>query len=123
MDYVASVSNGLGYCLAVEKLLNVEAPPRAQVVGGLPHRAEPHCQPPVWLGRTRSTSAPITPVFYCFREREEGSTFSKVLAARGSPRTPSASADCNNETYDTFEQDVRAFLRHVPPKVDEYEEC
>src|SRR6202165_5002713 len=30
MDYVAAVSNGLGYCLAVEKLLNIEAPPRAQ---------------------------------------------------------------------------------------------
>src|ERR1700686_3673242 len=30
MDYVAAVSNGLGYCEAVEKLLNVEAPPRAQ---------------------------------------------------------------------------------------------
>ena len=32
MDYVAAVSNGLGYCEAVEKLLNVEAPPRAQYV-------------------------------------------------------------------------------------------
>ena len=32
MDYVAAVSNGLGYCLAVEKLLNVEAPPRAQAI-------------------------------------------------------------------------------------------
>src|ERR1022692_1860571 len=32
MDYVAAVSNGLGYCLAVEKLLNIEAPPRAQAV-------------------------------------------------------------------------------------------
>ena len=32
MDYVAAVSNGLGYCLAVEKVLNVEAPPRAQCV-------------------------------------------------------------------------------------------
>src|SRR4030081_1656164 len=31
MDYVAAVSNGLGYCLAVEKLTSVEAPPRAQV--------------------------------------------------------------------------------------------
>ena len=27
MDYVAAVSNGLGYCEAVEKLLNIEAPP------------------------------------------------------------------------------------------------
>src|SRR6202035_1641311 len=32
MDYVAAVSNGLGYCLAVEKVLNVEDPPRAQTV-------------------------------------------------------------------------------------------
>src|SRR3954453_3870211 len=31
MDYVAAVSNGLGYCEAVEKLLNIEAPARAQV--------------------------------------------------------------------------------------------
>ena len=32
MDYVAAVSNGLGYCEAVEKLLNIEAPPRAKYI-------------------------------------------------------------------------------------------
>src|SRR5436309_9351268 len=32
MDYVAAVSSGLGYCEAVEKLLVVEAPPRARVL-------------------------------------------------------------------------------------------
>src|SRR5260370_25811368 len=32
MDYVAAVSNGLGYCEAVEKLLKVEALPRAQYI-------------------------------------------------------------------------------------------
>ena len=32
MDYVAAVSNGLGYCMAVEKLLDAEIPPRAQAV-------------------------------------------------------------------------------------------
>src|SRR5262252_6642876 len=30
MDYVAAVTNGMGYCEAVEKLLGVELPPRAQ---------------------------------------------------------------------------------------------
>src|ERR1700741_4669860 len=34
MDYVAAVSNGLGYCLAIEKLLNVEAHPPAQAGRG-----------------------------------------------------------------------------------------
>src|SRR3954468_5636651 len=32
MDYVAAVSNGLAYCQAVETLLNVDAPPRAQYI-------------------------------------------------------------------------------------------
>src|ERR1700747_3027456 len=32
MNYVAAVSNALGYCEAVEKLLNIEAPPRARFV-------------------------------------------------------------------------------------------
>src|SRR5258706_14402807 len=32
MDYVAAVSNGLGYCETVEKLLNVEAPARAKYI-------------------------------------------------------------------------------------------
>src|SRR5437763_6476307 len=32
MDYIAAVSNGLGYCLAIEKLLNVEAPSRAKYI-------------------------------------------------------------------------------------------
>src|SRR3954465_15951233 len=32
MDWSPAVSNGLGYCLAVDEVLNVEAPPRAQCV-------------------------------------------------------------------------------------------
>src|SRR5207245_463726 len=35
MDYVAAVSNGLGYCLAVEKLLHIDAPPRARATRGI----------------------------------------------------------------------------------------
>src|SRR5256886_6594759 len=71
MDYVAAVSNGLGYCLAVEKLLNVEAPPRAQaarVILTELNRISSHL---LWLGTPALDIGAITPVFYCFREREE----------------------------------------------------
>ena len=54
MDYVAAVSNGLGYCLAVEKLLNVEAPPRAAGGARDPHRAEPDRQPPAVARHARA---------------------------------------------------------------------
>src|SRR5204862_8032741 len=68
MDYVAAVSNGLGYCLAVEKLLNVEAPARAQCVRlRLPetNRVARHL---LWRGTHRLDIAAITPVFYCVRD-------------------------------------------------------
>ena len=54
MDYVAAVSNGLGYCEAVEKLLNVEAPPRAQVHPRHPDGTVPHRQPPGLAGHARA---------------------------------------------------------------------
>jgi NADH-quinone oxidoreductase subunit D len=96
MDYVASVSNGLGYCLAVEKLLNVEAPPRAQVVRVILTELNRIASHLVWLG-TRSTSAPSRPCSTASANAKRRSTFSKSTAARGSPRTPSASADCNTK--------------------------
>jgi NADH-quinone oxidoreductase subunit D len=62
MDYVAAVSNGLGYCLAIEKLMNLEAPPRAQSGPGDPHGTQPDCEPPgvarhARVGRRRDHAA------------------------------------------------------------------
>ena len=59
MDYVAAVSNGLGYCEAVEKLLGAEAPPRAQYDPRNPDRVAA-ASPATCSGwaRTRSISAP-----------------------------------------------------------------
>src|ERR1039457_3864669 len=51
MDYVGAVRNGLGYCEAVEKLLNVEAPPRAQYIRVmLTEKKNHHPQPTPLLG-------------------------------------------------------------------------
>src|SRR5258706_1011024 len=67
MDYVAAVSNGLRYCETVEKLLGVEAPPRAQyirvILTELNRMASHHL-----LLRTHSVDiAAITTLFYTFR--------------------------------------------------------
>src|SRR6202045_3668388 len=50
MDYVAAVSNGLGYCEAVEKLLNVEAPPRAQYIRVILAELNRMASHQLWLG-------------------------------------------------------------------------
>jgi NADH-quinone oxidoreductase subunit D len=122
MDYVAAVSNGLGYCLAVEKLLNVEAPPRAQAVRVILTELNRIASHLLWLGTHALDIGAITPVFYCFREREEAlKIFEQYCGARLTTHAFRIGG-LQYETYDGFEQDVRAFCKMFPPKVDEYEE-
>jgi NADH-quinone oxidoreductase subunit D len=121
MDYVAAVSNGLGYCLAVEKLLNIEAPPRAQVVRVILTELNRIASHLVWLGTHALDIGAITPVFYCFREREEAlNIFEKYCGARLTTHAFRIGG-LQYETYEGFEQDVKAFCDMFPAKVDEYE--
>ena len=122
MDYVAAVSNGLGYCLAVEKLLNVEAPPRAQVVRVILTELNRIASHLLWLGTHALDIGAITPVFYCFREREETlHIFEQYCGARLTTHAFRIGG-LQYETYDGFERDVKAFCDMFLPKVDEYEE-
>src|SRR5258708_16518137 len=50
MDYVAAVSNGLGYCEAVGKLMNVEAPARAKYISLILNELKLLSSPPLLLG-------------------------------------------------------------------------
>jgi NADH-quinone oxidoreductase subunit D len=121
MDYVAAIPNGLGYCLAVEKLLNVEAPPRAQVVRVILTELNRIASHLVWLGTHALDIGAITPVFYCFREREEAlNIFEKYCGARLTTHAFRIGG-LQYETYEGFEQDVKAFCDMFPAKVDEYE--
>ena len=80
MDYVAAVSNGLGYCLAIEKLLNIEAPPRAQVDARDSDRTEPHCQPSALAGHARAGYRRHHPGVLLFsRARGSAQDFRKLL--------------------------------------------
>jgi NADH-quinone oxidoreductase subunit D len=122
MDYVAAVSNGLGYCLAVEKLLNVEAPPRAQAVRVILTELNRIASHLVWLGTHALDIGAITPLFYCFREREAAlNIFEQYCGARLTTHAFRIGG-LQYETYDGFERDVRAFCKMFPAKVDEYEE-
>src|SRR2546422_4388254 len=71
MDYVAAVSNGLGYCEAVEKLLGAEAPPRARVIRTILTELQRIASHLLWLGTHALDIGAPTPLFYSFREREE----------------------------------------------------
>jgi len=122
MDYVAAVSNGLGYCETVEKLLSAEAPPRAQYIRVIMTELCRISSHQVWLGTHALDIGAITPLFYVFRDREEIlKIFEKYCGARLTTHAFRIGG-CIYETYDGFEQDVRKFCTAFLPKLDEYEE-
>jgi NADH-quinone oxidoreductase subunit D len=122
MDYVAAISNGLGWCLAVEKLLNVEAPPRAQAVRVILTELNRIASHLLWLGTHALDIGAITPVFYCLREREEAlKIFENYCGARLTTHAFRIGG-LQYETYDGFEREVKAFCKMFLPRVDEYED-
>ena len=121
MDYVAAVSNGLGYCEAVEKLLGVEAPPRARVIRTILTELQRIASHLVWLGTHALDIGALTPIFYCFREREEIlKIFEKYCGARLTTHAFRIGG-LQYEAYDTLEHDVERFCKDFATKVDEYE--
>ena len=120
MDYVAAVSNGLGYCLAVEKLLSVEAPPRAQVVRVIMTELNRIASHLVAMGTYGLDLGSFSPFLYAFREREKIlDLFEEVCGARltYSYITPGgATADLPNGWLAKCEQ----FLEQFVPIIEEY---
>ena len=121
MDYVAAVSNGLGYCEAVEKLLGAEAPPRARVVRTILTELQRIASHLLWLGTHALDIGALTPIFYCMREREEIlKIFEKYCGARLTTHAFRIGG-LQYETYDGFEQETKHFCEDFRVKVDEYE--
>ena len=122
MDYVAAVSNALGYCHAVETMAGIEVPERAQVVRVILAELNRIASHLLWLGTHALDIGAMTPVFYCFREREEVlKIFEKYCGARLTTHSFRIGG-LQYETYSGFEKDCLAFCDWFLPKVDEYEE-
>jgi NADH-quinone oxidoreductase subunit D len=120
MDYVAAVSNGLGYCEAVEKLLVVEAPPRARVIRTILTELQRIASHLLWLGTHALDIGALTPLFYCMREREEIlKIFEKYCGARLTTHAFRIGG-LQYEAYDLLEKDVERFCKDFEGRIQEY---
>src|SRR5437588_1177309 len=71
IDYLCPLINNLAYCLAVEKLLGLEIPKRAQYIRVLLAELTRISSHLVWLGTSALDMGAMSVFLYCFREREE----------------------------------------------------
>jgi NADH-quinone oxidoreductase subunit D len=122
MDYVAAVTNGMGYVEAVEKLLGAEIPPRAQYTRMILAELQRIASHLLWLGTHALDLGAMTPVFYTFREREEIlKIFEKYCGARLTTHAFRIGG-LQYDLYDGFEHDCLTFCDYFLPKIDEYEQ-
>ena len=121
IDYLAPMTNNLAYSLAVEKLLQLEIPDRAQWLRVLFNelmRINSHL---VWLGTHAMDIGALTVFLYCFREREELlRIFEAVSGQRMMTSYIRIGGVALEPPLDLYDK-IRAFLKSFPSKIEEYE--
>jgi NADH-quinone oxidoreductase subunit D len=122
VDYLANLSNNLVYSLAVEKLLQLEIPQRAQwfrVMLTELTRLNSHL---VWLGTHALDIGAMSVFFYCFREREDILRIFEMFSGQRMMTSYIRIGGLALEPPRGWEKRVGSFIRAFPSKVDEYED-
>ena len=121
MDYLSPMSNNLGYILAVEKLLGIEAPPRAQAIRTVLVELARLGSHLVWLGTHALDLAAMTVFLYCFREREYILDLFEMVAGQRMMVSYFRPGGVWRDVPEEFEPAVRNFLEFMPAKIADYE--
>jgi NADH-quinone oxidoreductase subunit D len=120
-DYLSPLNNNLVYALAVEKLLDCEIPPRAQVGRVLLSELTRINSHLVWLGTHALDLAAMSVFLYCFRERE---LLLDIFELTSGARMMTSFIRPGGLAFDfpeEFKPTVQAYLDIMPSRIDEYE--
>ncbi len=121
VDYLAPMINNLCYALAVEKLLDLEIPPKAQwmrVMLAELTRLNSHL---IWLGTHAMDIGALTVFLYTFREREEILRLFEAISGQRMMTSYIRIGGLALEEPLDFLARVQAFIKTLPEKIDEYE--
>jgi NADH-quinone oxidoreductase subunit D len=121
IDYLCPMTNNLCYVLAVEKLLGLEIPPKAQWLRVMMNELTRINSHLVWLGTHAMDIGAMTVFLYCFREREDILRLFEAISGQRMMtsyfRVGGVALDAPLDFYDR----VRKFADRFPSRVDEYE--
>ena len=121
MDYLNPLGNNLVYCLAVEKLLGLEIPKRAQYIRVMMVELQRISSHLVWLGTHAIDLGAMSVFLYCFREREEILKIFERFAGQRMMTSYIRIGGVALEPPAGWREMVGRFLKMMPSRIDEYE--
>jgi len=122
IDYLAPLSNNLAYCLAVEKLLALEVPKRAQYIRVLLTELTRIGSHLVWLGTHAIDLGAMSMFLYCFREREEILKIFEFVSGQRMMTSYFRIGGLALEPPPGWLGQVERFLDMFPARIQEYED-
>ncbi|PYX89979.1 MAG: NADH-quinone oxidoreductase subunit D [Acidobacteria bacterium] len=121
IDYLCPMTNNLCYVLAVEKLLGMEIPPRAQWMRVMLNELTRIASHLVWLGTHALDIGAMTVFLYCFREREEILRIFEMVSGQRMMTSYFRVGGLAMDAPLGFFEKVKKFVDIFPSRVDEYE--
>lgn len=121
LDYISSMANNVGYCIAVERLFGIEPPKRAKFIRTIMSEMTRISSHIIWLGTHALDIGAMTVFLYSFREREHIlDLFEMTIGARltvSYPRIGGVRCDVSKEFLDSLYK----FTEEFPKRIEEYE--
>ncbi|MFZ3065384.1 MAG: NADH dehydrogenase (quinone) subunit D [Nitrospirota bacterium] len=120
-DYVASMTNNFAYVRAVEKLLQIKAPERAEYIRTIIAEFQRIASHLLWLGTHAIDLGAMTVFFYCFRERELVLDLFEIICGARLTTSYYIPGGVRRDAASEFIDKAYKFTEIFPSKVDEYD--
>ena len=122
LDYLNPIGNNLTYCLAIEKLAELDVPARAQAIRVILAELQRISSHLIWLGTSALDLAAMSVFLYGMREREVILDIFEMCSGQRMMTTYIRPGGLWRDVPPEFEPAVRAFLKDMPHRLDEYED-
>jgi NADH-quinone oxidoreductase subunit D len=121
LDYMNTTGNNLAYCMAVEKLVDLDVPERAQSIRVILTELQRIASHLVWVGTFGLDLAAMSMFLYAFREREAILDILELCSGQRMMTTYIRPGGLWRDVPVEFEKAVRDFIKMFPKRIDEYE--
>jgi NADH-quinone oxidoreductase subunit D len=121
-DYLSPPINNLAYALAVERLMGIEAPPRAQALRVLMSELTRIASHLVWLGTSSLEMGAMSMIMYAFRERDTVLAMNEEISGYRMHTSYIRPGGVMADATPRFLEMARSFVAEMPAHIDEYED-